>query len=376
MDTEALIDRIRSLRDRIDVPASPVNQPISQPAPASRSNSIDAEEDIALEPITEVSPEDEQNTNLDVDTEFPNTDTLSDNNHNHKDRTASIASNLSVAMSSLNEDIYDVYANKSDVTAIENRMHSIEQKLHKTQDMIVTLNRAVGRLIDYEEKQTASKDTASLERNQQQETETHQISTPVTQRPSLVSTDSDTVMVLDKIAPDQIALDRALPSSQTMPDKKVKQKSYHSVWYAAAIIMLIVLYFVFASSSTTSQPASSLPDSDAFLNENEAAVFAHIEMGMARPLGITSLDVFSSRMWEKGVDLPQYYECLVSIMNASTKPMNQMMILELLDNPLRSDYNPAIVDRQRALFESRYGSADHYGGYARAETNIESCRNW
>ena len=29
----------------------------------------------------------------------------------------------------------------------------LEQKLHKTQDMIVTLNRAVGRLIDYEENQ-------------------------------------------------------------------------------------------------------------------------------------------------------------------------------------------------------------------------------
>jgi hypothetical protein len=106
------------------------------------------------------------------------------------------------------------------------------------------------------------------------------------------------------------------------------------------------------------------------------AVYAYIDMGMARPLGITSLDTFSARMWEKGVDLPQYYECMVSIMDASTRPMNQMMLIELLDNPLRSDYNPAIVDRQRALFESRYGSADHYGGYGRARTNIESCRNW
>ena len=113
MDTEALIDRIRSLRDRVDAPASPTKPPIFQPE-AKRNQ--------------EPSPNDAEDI---IDTAPPGTT----DQHPH-DRTASIAINLSDAMASLNEDVYDVYANKSDVTALETRMQMIEQKLHKTQDMM------------------------------------------------------------------------------------------------------------------------------------------------------------------------------------------------------------------------------------------------
>ena len=361
MDTEALIDRIRSLRDRIDVPASPAKPPILKPEPAPDSSNEPSRD--TSDPVN-IQPEDQE----------------------PQDRTASIASNLSDAMASLNEDVYDVYANKSDVTALDTRMQMIEQKLHKTQDMIVTLNRAVGRLIDYEEKQS-DQSPAMLANPKEELPEPHKTDTVTANtaaKPAegakLAAPDltSPPVMVLDRIAPDRVISD---PNSSGKREHYRasglgKSTSVHSLWYGAVAILIVMLYFMFSSGTTTSQPASSLPESDAFLNENEMAVYAYIDMGMARPLGITSLDTFSARMWEKGVDLPQYYECMISIMDASTRPMNQMMLIELLDNPLRSDYNPAIVDRQRALFESRYGSADHYGGYGRARTNIESCRNW
>lgn len=344
MDTEALIDRIRSLRDRVDAPASPTKPPIFQPE-ATRNQ--------------EPSPNDAEDI---IDTVAPDT-----TDQHPYDRTASIANNLSDAMASLNEDVYDVYANKSDVTALEIRMQMIEQKLHKTQDMIVTLNRAVGRLIDYKENQKEALPVPELDHNLQDAKEPEPVAA--------------SVMVLDRVAPDRMIAypsppDHGTNQNATPRRKSDQRKSYQSLWYGAAVIMLVLIYFMFAPSTTTSQPTSSLPESDTFLNENEMAVYAYIEMGMARPLGITSLDQFSARMWEKGIDLPQYYECLVSILDASTRPMNQMMLIELLDNPLRSDYNPAIIDQQRAMFEGRYGSADHYGGYSRARTNIETCRNW
>lgn len=344
MDTEALIDRIRSLRDRVDAPASPTKPPIFQPAAT---------------PDQELS---QHNADDIIDTAPPE----KTDQHPH-DRTASIANNLSDAMASLNEDVYDVYANKSDVTALETRMQMIEQKLHKTQDMIVTLNRAVGRLIDYEENHNKALPDPEPEHNPEDVKEPEPEAAPV--------------IVLDRVASDRMIANPSPPDHGTnqhaTPRRKSDQrKSYQSLWFGAAAMMLVLIYFMLAPSTTTSQPTSSLPESDTFLNENEMAVYAYIEMGMARPLGITSLDQFSARMWEKGIDLPQYYECLVSILDASTRPMNQMMLIELLDNPLRSDYNPAIIDRQRAMFEGRYGSADHYGGYNRARTNIETCRNW
>jgi hypothetical protein len=365
MDTEALIDRIRSLRDRIDVPASPAKPPILKPEPAPDSSNEPSRD--TSDPAN-IQPEDQAQ------------------DQEPQDRTASIASNLADAMASLNEDVYDVYANKSDVTALDTRMQMIEQKLHKTQDMIVTLNRAVGRLIDYEEKQS-DQSPAMLANPKEELPEPHKIDTVTANTAAepaegakIAAPDltSPPVMVLDRIAPDRVISDPN-PSGKREHYRAPglgKPTSVHSLWYGAVAILIVMLYFMFSSGTTTSQPASSLPESDAFLNENEMAVYAYIDMGMARPLGITSLDTFSARMWEKGVDLPQYYECMISIMDASTRPMNQMMLIELLDNPLRSDYNPAIVDRQRALFESRYGSADHYGGYGRARTNIESCRNW
>jgi hypothetical protein len=386
MDTEALIDRIRSLRDRIDVPASPAKPPILKPEPVPYSSN-DSSNDSNSNPSGEPSSEPSSDSNDPVN--FKPEDQAED--QEPQDRTASIASNLADAMASLNEDVYDVYANKSDVTALDTRMQVIEEKLHKTQEMIVTLNRAVGRLIDYEEKQ--SDQSLAMPANPKEElSEPHKIDTAAANTaaantaaaniPVAEITAPDItpppVMILDRVAPDRVISD---PNPSGKREKYrapglVKPTSVHSLWYGAAAILIVMLYFMFASGTTTSQPASSLPESDAFLNENEMAVYAYIDMGMARPLGITSLDTFSARMWEKGVDLPQYYECMVSIMDASTRPMNQMMLIELLDNPLRSDYNPAIIDRQRALFESRYGSADHYGGYGRARTNIESCRNW
>ena len=404
MDTEALIDRIRSLRDRIDVPASPTKKPVYQPElaeepkpapndhltedqttePAVPIETADQTTEAVLEPNVE--PNIEPNVEPGPDIAQNNSDDDADDQPD--ERSTKIADNLAAAMSSLNEDVYDVYANKSDVTALDMRMQMIENKLKKTQDMIVTLNRAVGRLIDYEEKHA---EPALLMEQQQRPVSldpkqaTPEQATPEQSIPEQAIPEQaipeQAIMVLDKVAPDKYIPDN--PTSQLADADNhqaghgtPKKRSYHSLWYVAATIMLTVLYFIFASSSTTSNPASSLPDSDAFLGENEMAVYSHIEMGMARPLGLTSLEEFSARMWEKGVDLAQYYECMVSIMEASTKPMNQMMIIELLDNPLRSDYNPAVVDRQRALFESRYGSANHYGGYNRAQTNIASCRNW
>ena len=383
MDTEALIDRIRSLRDRIDVPASPAKPPILKPEPvpySSNDSSNDSNSNPSSEPSIE--PNSDSNDPVNFQPEDQPKDQAQD--QEPQDRTASIASNLADAMASLNEDVYDVYANKSDVTALDTRMQVIEEKLHKTQDMIVTLNRAVGRLIDYEEKQS-DQAPVMLTTPKPELPEPHKIDTaadtaadmPVAEI-SAPDITQPPVMVLDRVAPDRVI---SYPNPSGNREKYrapglVKPASIHSLWYGAAAILIVMLYFMFATGTTTSQPAASLPESDAFLNETEMAVYAYIDMGMARPLGITSLDTFSARMWEKGVDLPQYYECMVSIMEASTRPMNQMMLIELLDNPLRSDYNPAIVDRQRALFESRYGSADHYGGYGRARTNIESCRNW
>ncbi|MBT6257184.1 MAG: hypothetical protein HOI92_05280 [Alphaproteobacteria bacterium] len=374
MDTEALIDRIRSLRDRIDVPASPAKPPILKPEPVPDDSNDDSsgEPNLDTSDPVNIQPEDQAEDRAEDRAEDQAQDQEPQN------RTASIASNLADAMASLNEDVYDVYANKSDVTALDTRMQVIEQKLHKTQDMIVTLNRAVGRLIDYEEKQS-DQSPAMLTAPKPELPEPHKIDTAA-EGAEIAAPDitPPPVMILDRVAPDRVISDLN-PSSNREKYRApglVKPTSVHSLWYGAAAILIVMLYFMFATGTTTSQPASSLPESDAFLNETEMAVYAYIDMGMARPLGITSLDTFSARMWEKGVDLPQYYECMVSIMDASTRPMNQMMLIELLDNPLRSDYNPAIVDRQRALFESRYGSADHYGGYGRARTNIESCRNW
>ena len=146
------------------------------------------------------------------------------------------------------------------------------------------------------------------------------------------------VIVLDRVASDRMIANpspRSRSNQHATPRRKSdRRKSYQSLWYGAAAMMLVLIYFMLAPSTTTSQPTSSLPESDTFLNENEMAVYAYIEMGMARPLGITSLDQFSARMWEKGIDLPQYFECLVSILDASTRPMNQMMLIELLDNPM------------------------------------------
>ena len=389
MDTEALIDRIRSLRDRIDVPASPTKKPVYQPELAEEPKPAPNDhltEDQTTEPAVPIETADqtteavlEPNVEPNIEPNIePGPDIAQNNSDDDADdqpdeRSTKIADNLAAAMSSLNEDVYDVYANKSDVTALDMRMQMIENKLKKTQDMIVTLNRAVGRLIDYEEKHAEA--APPLEQRQHSSTDTPK------QAIAEQAIPEQAIMVLDKVAPDKYMPDKPISHHADTYHNQAgrgapKKRSYHSLWYVAATIMLTVLYFMFALSSTTSNPASSLPESDAFLNENEMAVYSHIEMGMARPLGLTSLDEFSTRMWEKGVDLPQYYECMVSIMDASTKPMNQMMIIELLDNPLRSDYNPAVVDRQRALFESRYGSANHYGGYGRAQTNIESCRNW
>ena len=414
MDTEALIDRIRSLRDRIDVPASPAKKPVYQPEladepepepeskpeladetlPLSDRSAEDQPSEPDIEPDIETDIEPDLTEHDPLDSTDTQTDTLADTQADNKadnstgDRTTRIADNLAAAMSSLNEDVYDVYANQSDVTALDMRMQMIESKLQKTQDMIVTLNRAVGRLIDYEEKHA---EPALLMEQQQRPVSldpkqaTPEQATPEQSIPEQAIPEQaipeQAIMVLDKVAPDKYIPDNTTSQLADADNHQAghgtpKKRSYHSLWYVAATIMLTVLYFIFASSSTTSNPASSLPDSDAFLGENEMAVYSHIEMGMARPLGLTSLEEFSARMWEKGVDLAQYYECMVSIMEASTKPMNQMMIIELLDNPLRSDYNPAVVDRQRALFESRYGSANHYGGYNRAQTNIASCRNW
>jgi len=56
--------------------------------------------------------------------------------------------------------------------------------------------------------------------------------------------------------------------------------------------------------------------------------------------------------------------------------MNEMMMIQLLNNPLRADFNPAMIDQMKARFESRYGSADHYGGFPRASSNLDACRNW
>ena len=142
MDTEALIDRIRSLRDRIDVPASPAKPPILKPEPVPDDSNDDSNHDSSGDSSGEPNLDTSDPVNIQPEDQEP------------QNRTASIASNLADAMASLNEDVYDVYANKSDVTALDTRMQVIEQKLHKTQDMIVTLNRAVGRLIDYEERQS------------------------------------------------------------------------------------------------------------------------------------------------------------------------------------------------------------------------------
>ena len=164
MDTEALIDRIRSLRDRIDVPASPAKKPVYQPEladetlPLSDRSAEDQPSEPDIEPDIETDIEPDLTEHDPLDSTDTQTDTLADTQADNKadnstgDRTTRIADNLAAAMSSLNEDVYDVYANQSDVTALDMRMQMIESKLQKTQDMIVTLNRAVGRLIDYEEK--------------------------------------------------------------------------------------------------------------------------------------------------------------------------------------------------------------------------------
>jgi len=409
MDTADLIDRIRSLRERIETPAQatsfaevPAAKDASEPthegdkhssrdsasSPDAKANSSqpsrqrsDHLEDEAL--VLEVEPEVLAKDHTDTETETKaeaeaeaETDRATGLGSEDTAHTSSsrIASNLSAALSTLDDDHFETLAAKGQVDQLVLRMEILESRLKKTQDMILTLNRSVGRLINQEEDQKA------LSLTEQAVRETAQ--SPIAQSRTK---GEDDIVTLDRLVTPS-AINRASQDHHAKTEKMIYQqksapkaqpkRSKRFLGIALMIIALGIGYILFGFGSTTSQPASLLPDTDAFLNDNERAVYSHIEMGMARPLGITSVQDFSNRMWEKGINLPEYYTCLIGALDISTKPMNEMMMIQLLNNPLRADFNPAMIDQMKARFESRYGSADHYGGFARASSNLDACRNW
>lgn len=393
MDTADLIDRIRSLRERIETPAQATSfaeVPAAKDAeePAHKADKVSsklepsspdaaqppAEHDddsiLVLEAETEVLTKDHPTQRPKVEVEVE-TDLETDTTVH--DASSRIASNLSAALSALDDDHFETLAAKGQVDQLVLRMEILESRLKKTQDMILTLNRSVGRLIHQEEDQKALSQTEQAVRETTQSQITaHQIS------------GEDDIMTLDRmVTPAETG--KALQDRHTPDAKMIYQRTSASharprrrrfLGVTLMIIALGIGYILFGFGSTTSQPASLLPDTDAFLNDNERAVYSHIEMGMARPLGITSVQDFSNRMWEKGINLPEYYTCLIGALDISTKPMNEMMMIQLLNNPLRADFNPAMIDQMKARFESRYGSAEHYGGFARATSNLDACRNW
>ena len=393
MDTADLIDRIRSLRERIETPAQATSfaeVPAAKDAeePAHKADKVSsklepsspdaaqppAEHDddsiLVLEAETEVLTKDHPTQRPKVEVEVE-TDLETDTTAH--DASSRIASNLSAALSALDDDHFETLAAKGQVDQLVLRMEILESRLKKTQDMILTLNRSVGRLIHQEEDQKALSQTEQAVR----ETTQSQITAHQT-------SGEDDIMTLDRmVTPAETG--KALQDHHTPDAKMIYQRTSASharprrKRFLGVTLMIIALgigYILFGFGSTTSQPASLLPDTDAFLNDNERAVYSHIEMGMARPLGITSVQDFSNRMWEKGINLPEYYTCLIGALDISTKPMNEMMMIQLLNNPLRADFNPAMIDQMKARFESRYGSAEHYGGFARATSNLDACRNW
>ena len=403
MDTADLIDRIRSLRERIETPAQatsfaevPAAKDASEPthvgdkhssrdsasSPDAKANSSQPsrqrsdhleDEALVLEAEPEVLAKDHTDTENEVEAE---TDRATDLGAEDTAHTSSsrIASNLSAALSALDDDHFETLAAKGQVDQLVLRMEILESRLKKTQDMILTLNRSVGRLINQEEDQKA------LSLTEQAVRETAQ--SPIAQSRTK---GEDDIVTLDRLVTPS-AINRASQDHHAKTEKMIYQqksapkaqpkRSKRFLGIALMIIALGIGYILFGFGSTTSQPASLLPDTDAFLNDNERAVYSHIEMGMARPLGITSVQDFSNRMWEKGINLPEYYTCLIGALDISTKPMNEMMMIQLLNNPLRADFNPAMIDQMKARFESRYGSADHYGGFPRASSNLDACRNW
>jgi hypothetical protein len=393
MDTADLIDRIRSLRERIETPAQatsfaevPAAKDAEEPAhkadkvssklepssPDAAQTPAEHDDDsiLVLEAETEVLTKDHPTQRPKVEVEV---ETDLETNTTSHDASSRIASNLSAALSALDDDHFETLAAKGQVDQLVLRMEILESRLKKTQDMILTLNRSVGRLIHQEEDQKALSQTEQAVRETTQSQITaHQIS------------GEDDIMTLDRmVTPAETG--KALQDRHTPDAKMIYQRTSAShvrprrrrfLGVTLMIIALGIGYILFGFGSTTSQPASLLPDTDAFLNDNERAVYSHIEMGMARPLGITSVQDFSNRMWEKGINLPEYYTCLIGALDISTKPMNEMMMIQLLNNPLRADFNPAMIDQMKARFESRYGSAEHYGGFARATSNLDACRNW
>ena len=393
MDTADLIDRIRSLRERIETPAQATSfaeVPAAKDAeePAHKADKVSsklepsspdaaqppAEHDddsiLVLEAETEVLTKDHPTQRPKVEVEVE-TDLETDTTAH--DASSRIASNLSAALSALDDDHFETLAAKGQVDQLVLRMEILESRLKKTQDMILTLNRSVGRLIHQEEDQKALSQTEQAVR----ETTQSQIT-------AYQTSGEDDIMTLDRMVTPaetgKASQDRHTPDAKMIYQRTsashARPRRRRFLGVTLMIIALGIGYILFGFGSTTSQPASLLPDTDAFLNDNERAVYSHIEMGMARPLGITSVQDFSNRMWEKGINLPEYYTCLIGALDISTKPMNEMMIIQLLNNPLRADFNPAMIDQMKARFESRYGSAEHYGGFARATSNLDACRNW
>jgi len=393
MDTADLIDRIRSLRERIETPAQATSfaeVPAAKDAeePAHKADKVSsklepsspdaaqppAEHDddsiLVLEAETEVLTKDHPTQRPKVEVEVE-TDLETDTTAH--DASSRIASNLSAALSALDDDHFETLAAKGQVDQLVLRMEILESRLKKTQDMILTLNRSVGRLIHQEEDQKALSQTEQADR----ETTQSQIT-------AYQTSGEDDIMTLDRMVTPaetgKASQDRHTPDAKMIYQRTsashARPRRRRFLGVTLMIIALGIGYILFGFGSTTSQPASLLPDTDAFLNDNERAVYSHIEMGMARPLGITSVQDFSNRMWEKGINLPEYYTCLIGALDISTKPMNEMMMIQLLNNPLRADFNPAMIDQMKARFESRYGSAEHYGGFARATSNLDACRNW
>jgi len=393
MDTADLIDRIRSLRERIETPAQATSfaeVPAAKDAeePAHKADKVSsklepsspdaaqppAEHDddsiLVLEAETEVLTKDHPTQRPKVEVEVE-TDLETDTTAH--DASSRIASNLSAALSALDDDHFETLAAKGQVDQLVLRMEILESRLKKTQDMILTLNRSVGRLIHQEEDQKALSQTEQAVR----ETTQSQIT-------AYQTSGEDDIMTLDRMVTPaetgKASQDRHTPDAKMIYQRTsashARPRRRRFLGVTLMIIALGIGYILFGFGSTTSQPASLLPDTDAFLNDNERAVYSHIEMGMARPLGITSVQDFSNRMWEKGINLPEYYTCLIGALDISTKPMNEMMMIQLLNNPLRADFNPAMIDQMKARFESRYGSAEHYGGFARATSNLDACRNW
>ncbi|NDA09012.1 MAG: hypothetical protein EBZ18_06340, partial [Alphaproteobacteria bacterium] len=393
MDTADLIDRIRSLRERIETPAQatsfaevPAAKDAEEPAhkPDKVSSKLEpsspdaaqppAEHDddsiLVLEAETEVLTKDHPTQRPKVEVEVE-TDLETDTTAH--DASSRIASNLSAALSALDDDHFETLAAKGQVDQLVLRMEILESRLKKTQDMILTLNRSVGRLIHQEEDQKALSQTEQAVR----ETTQSQITAHQT------SGEDDIMTLYRMVTPAETG--KASQDRHTPDAKMIYQRTSASharprrrrfLGVTLMIIALGIGYILFGFGSTTSQPASLLPDTDAFLNDNERAVYSHIEMGMARPLGITSVQDFSNRMWEKGINLPEYYTCLIGALDISTKPMNEMMMIQLLNNPLRADFNPAMIDQMKARFESRYGSAEHYGGFARPTDRGGTSGRW